>query len=609
MPFLLTFGKTIRVPGRTVPNFALFSESGGTSSSILEEKPLYIIQAAKNHIISKHEDLVSKHLGGECLKVVLTETINAEEVKLDILADIEVVEIMPIMTELVNKVQPRELSRVVVQPPDYKRFVCWPSSRNIAFQRVMEKSEEVPNCPLGVSKKITFAMKAVFIILLTISKLHALNGSLNNDFVWSGDHVVKKTQKMMTLRDLKIRSVSANRCPFSSLPSELFISSNCIEHPDIVCDVKCPEGGVLEGPEVIICLPSGRWSAIPTCDNVTNIHQTPRNYSCSLDSIPDYLHIQAICIKYHQHFCPVSCGDWEERNGPHVIKCLPTGEWSEFPTCVPKLEEQREVTTDTQTNCKEIQLPRSVRLNEDCGIETKQGVKCQIQCAKNLILQGNKEVTCLTKGIWSSKPYCVREIHTDPNKVLCTEEELPPEVDLEDTCTMAVNSECKVSCHESKFLVGPSSITCLPSGRWSATPYCEERCSGTAWYYKRKCYKLMWESLGMTAQWKCQVLDMEPLVIDDEDVYKFIVDRLTNIKEECLWTSLNDQQEELVWRDATGKIAKFVNWYPGEPDTGEFGYDRDCVLLPKWRNYQYSDYRCDDNWCKFMCQYNATNMS
>ncbi|XP_022258404.1 uncharacterized protein LOC111089720 [Limulus polyphemus] len=365
--------------------------------------------------------------------------------------------------------------------------------------------------------------------------------SVSNDFMWSRDQGVKKTQKMVTLRDLQIRSVSAIRCPFSSLPSELFISSNCIEHPDVICDIECPEGGVLEGPEVIICLPSGQWSAIPRC--------------------------------------------------------------------VPKLEDQKEVITDTQTNCKEIQLPRSVKLNEDCAIETKQGIKCQLQCAKNLILQGNNEVTCLPNGIWSSKPYCVRDIQRDPTKVLCTEEELPPEVDLEDICPMAVNSECKVSCHESKFLVGPSSIKCLPSGHWSATPYCDERCSGAAWYYKGKCYKLMWESLGMTAQWKCQVLNMEPLVINDEDVYKFIVDRLTNIKEECLWTTLNDQQEELVFRDATGNIAKFINWYPGEPDTGEFGYDRDCVLLPKWRNYQYSDYRCDDNWCKFMCQYNATNVS
>ncbi|XP_076330633.1 low affinity immunoglobulin epsilon Fc receptor-like [Tachypleus tridentatus] len=220
-----------------------------------------------------------------------------------------------------------------------------------------------------------------------------------------------------------------------------------------------------------------------------------------------------------------------------------------------------------------------------------------------MMMQGPDIIKCLSSGGWSSYPYCLR--HSQKDSDYCTEEELPPDLMLEETCSRETDTSCNVKCPVSKIIVGPSEITCLSTGRWSDIPFCDDKCDEEARFFSGKCYKLMWKTQGTMAHWKCQTLNMEPLLINDQQVFNFIVDFLKDLNEECLWTSVNDIGNEQVWRDGTGELVTFFNWYPGEPDVGYYGERRDCVAMPKWRNYQYSDYPCIQSLCRFICQYDA----
>lgn len=72
-----------------------------------------------------------------------------------------------------------------------------------------------------------------------------------------------------------------------------------------------------------------------------------------------------------------------------------------------------------------------------------------------------------------------------------------------------------------------------------------------------------------------------------------------------IWIGINDKDAEGVYKKTEEEVISYSNWYSGEPNNGQGGFEEDCVVMMKNRNYQWTDAMCepsDNSKYSFVCE-------
>ncbi|XP_041646760.1 complement factor H-like isoform X1 [Cheilinus undulatus] len=163
--------------------------------------------------------------------------------------------------------------------------------------------------------------------------------------------------------------------------------------PDRFLTFSCEEPGTyLNGSSRLICGHNGEWDhAFPTCEDIT----------CALGEVHPRLTVTGLPAANETmkvgHQLRFRCDDQYTLEGPEVVECLQSGQWSKaFPTCSDKCK----VTGVSPTTVASLQN----------NYKARQGQIIQFRCLNTWsghVLHGNATIKCLAGGEWSdSFPTC-----------------------------------------------------------------------------------------------------------------------------------------------------------------------------------------------------------
>ncbi|XP_045183208.2 uncharacterized protein LOC123541720 [Mercenaria mercenaria] len=206
----------------------------------------------------------------------------------------------------------------------------------------------------------------------------------------------------------------------------------------------------------------------------------------------------------------LTCNEKSKLNGPSVITCLSTGNWSGFSQCIPKLcnnfplsdnmmaeseIENISVGTTVTVNCEEgfvltgkntvvcltneqwsenptckaidCETPESVANAVITNIsETAYNSIFFVECKKGFIMSGNNTVKCNLDGNWDSMPIC--------KPVTCGIPTIPGNGSISQISGTSFQATASLKCNKGFFIIGDPIINCLSNGMWSDIPTCQD---------------------------------------------------------------------------------------------------------------------------------------
>ncbi|KAH3770049.1 hypothetical protein DPMN_171328 [Dreissena polymorpha] len=198
---------------------------------------------------------------------------------------------------------------------------------------------------------------------------------------------------------------------------------------------------VLQGNSILICLSSGNWSSIPpTC--IADCRQPTRvsNASVHVTSTRDGGVATYTCMYAYMVL-----------QGNNNRTCLSSGNWSGTPPiCIADCGQPPGVINATV----------HVTTTRDGGVAT---YTCMHEY---MVLQGNKNLTCLSSGEWSrTTPFCIANCRQPPNVEYAN---------VNVTSTLAGGVAMYACMNDFMMLKGAKNLTCQYSGIWSGRePSCE----------------------------------------------------------------------------------------------------------------------------------------
>ncbi|XP_063797594.1 L-selectin-like [Pseudophryne corroboree] len=222
-----------------------------------------------------------------------------------------------------------------------------------------------------------------------------------------------------------------------------------------LCHFGCLEGFLLNGSNMSQCRSSGRWSNdTPHCSAV----------KCDVPNIPKHGSIACNHLWSENSYgstCEFKCSEGWKLNGSSVIKCGPTGDWTED---IPECE---------AVQCPDVsaQPQRYVNCSHPWGDFSFQSF-CHFGCLDGFLLDGSNRSQCLSSGRWSTdSPYCIA--------VHCPHLSAQPQGYMNCSHPWGIfrfQSLCHFGCLDGFLLHGNDTSQCLSSGRWSKdTPHCAEQ--------------------------------------------------------------------------------------------------------------------------------------
>ncbi|XP_053461910.1 P-selectin isoform X3 [Nycticebus coucang] len=261
----------------------------------------------------------------------------------------------------------------------------------------------------------------------------------------------------------------ALQCQDLPVPSKA--QMNC-SHPfgafryQSACGFTCDEGWHLVGESVLQCLASGTWSAVPPeCQAIScPLLLSPQNGTVTC--------VQPLGASSYKSTCQFTCDEGFSLSGPQRLDCTPSGHWTAL---APKCE---------AIKCPELFAPEQGSLNcSDTQGEFEVGSTCHFSCNKGFKLEGYNNLECTTSGRWSAPlPTCKGVASVPAREVQCPALISPEQGTM--SCrhhlqTFGLNSTCHFGCKAGFTLVGDSTLSCRPSGQWTAvTPACRAvKCS------------------------------------------------------------------------------------------------------------------------------------
>ncbi|NWY42555.1 SVEP1 protein, partial [Sylvia atricapilla] len=199
---------------------------------------------------------------------------------------------------------------------------------------------------------------------------------------------------------------------------------------------SCKEGFQLTGATKLICMESGEWShPIPYCEAI----------SCGAPVIPENSAIIGSNFTYHNKVM-YRCNDGYNLVGEKEILCLASGIWNHAPP-----------------TCEMVMCPRPQDISN--GKYTLSGTaylsSVSYTCDNGYSLQGPSVLVCASSGNWNSTPPAC-------NIVSCGS---PPAIQdaVINGDNFTFGNTVSYTCKEGYTLVGPETIECLASGKWSVS--------------------------------------------------------------------------------------------------------------------------------------------
>uniref|UniRef100_H2Z7B4 Sushi domain-containing protein n=1 Tax=Ciona savignyi TaxID=51511 RepID=H2Z7B4_CIOSA len=223
-----------------------------------------------------------------------------------------------------------------------------------------------------------------------------------------------------------------------------FEPQNLPNYPvNTVVTFSCVSGYTVEGSNPLTCAEGGVWSADePSC--VVIICPTPSNPTngdVTSEVVAPYL--LGATVEY-------SCDSGFSLHGSASATCMETGLWS-----------------SPEPTCRAIVCSRPGRVeNGGYTLTTATsilvGTRAVYHCNSGYEAVGDRIITCLNTGEWSSSSPICREI-------LCPSLSQPTQGSVVVT-SRSVQGVATYSCNTGYRLDGPQVITCFSNGRWSNTP-------------------------------------------------------------------------------------------------------------------------------------------
>ncbi|RMB94706.1 hypothetical protein DUI87_28819 [Hirundo rustica rustica] len=199
---------------------------------------------------------------------------------------------------------------------------------------------------------------------------------------------------------------------------------------------SCKEGFQLTGATKLTCMESGEWShPVPYCEAI----------SCGAPVIPENSAIFGSNFTYHNKVV-YRCNDGYNLVGEKEILCLASGFWNHAPP-----------------SCEMVMCPSPQDISN--GKYTLSGTaylsSVSYTCDDGYSLQGPSVLVCASSGNWNSTPPAC-------NIVSCGS---PPAIKdaVINGDNFTFGNTVSYTCKEGYTLVGPETIECLASGKWSVS--------------------------------------------------------------------------------------------------------------------------------------------
>ncbi|XP_069096987.1 sushi, von Willebrand factor type A, EGF and pentraxin domain-containing protein 1 isoform X1 [Pleurodeles waltl] len=207
-----------------------------------------------------------------------------------------------------------------------------------------------------------------------------------------------------------------------------------------VISFSCNDGYLLTGPLKVTCMDSGEWSDIPPyCQAI----------SCGDAVVPDNGAVEGSNFTFGNTVI-YSCNKGYSLLGPKEASCLANGTWSNPPP-----------------SCEVVMCPTPEDVSNGKYTLTGQSYLSTVlyTCINGYSLQGSSKLTCEASGQWSGlNPTC--------QLVSCG----PPPVVREAVISgkdFTFANSVTYTCKEGYTLIGPATLECLSTGKWSEnTPQC-----------------------------------------------------------------------------------------------------------------------------------------
>ncbi|XP_051854949.1 P-selectin [Antechinus flavipes] len=230
-------------------------------------------------------------------------------------------------------------------------------------------------------------------------------------------------------------------------------SSNCSSLTEFQynsrCSFQCAKGFILKGAQTTECSLSGTWTApAPVCHAKQCQHLSAPNkghMSCS-HPFGNFM---------YRSSCSFTCEEGFVPNGPQVLHCLDTGNWSPPPPLCEAIK------------CPPLIAPPQGMLQcSEARENLRYNSTCDFSCKRGLMLIGAERLKCTASGSWTTPPpYC--------KAIECPVLDDPKWGSRECSYKQGDyrgSSICHFTCDKGFVLKGSNNVQCLPSGKWTAPP-------------------------------------------------------------------------------------------------------------------------------------------
>lgn len=268
------------------------------------------------------------------------------------------------------------------------------------------------------------------------------------------------------------RQATTTGCPKPLPPADGIAEfENDVSKPGDAVKYICNEGFTMLGPMTRHCQDTGRWNGDrPTCERLCSFPPIRETNGLKHQINPGKVHdllttAGSIVIREIQFECDPDF----TMIGAARIRCVGGGRWdSEPPICVRNGTNVCDDPGTVENGKRSLPIAQS----------HLPGAVISINCNKKFHLKGEALAVCTDGGTWTVPlPTCV----STPDAARCLTPNAPNNGEIEislaatsledtrkeDPNTHPPNSKVHFKCHEWYELEGPSSVQCLPNGRWS----------------------------------------------------------------------------------------------------------------------------------------------
>ena len=210
--------------------------------------------------------------------------------------------------------------------------------------------------------------------------------------------------------------------------------------------VTCDNGFTIDDSSGVVCQENASWTQVPTCNII----------DCSMPNevINGIVELNDNRTTFGAR-AEVRCNKGYNLTGNPLITCLDTSEWNINGTC--------DVVAEF---CDEYQPPENLVISSSA---TTFNASIQVNCTIGYkFVNGNTTyVTCGGDGNWEGSPECTKVtcgvLNTTDNSI----------TDYNNTRPYCYNDIVTVTCKDGYIQEGSTSVTCLDTGVWSTSPYCQ----------------------------------------------------------------------------------------------------------------------------------------